>query len=138
MTPGTLLFTGLTLLLLVLPTASHAQTEPDVTLYEVSERVTFSPDDSIPGGHLRHATAPLLGSARLGTPLCPSELVAIPRIGRCTVIATGWDRVSTVTGQGPVHGRFDVVVNAPGDSSRHVPNLPVMSGTFAGTVDLSD
>src|SRR2546430_9623163 len=41
------------------------------------------------------------------------------------------------SGTGPVHGKFDVVINAPGNSSVHVPNLPVISGTFDGTVDLS-
>src|SRR3989442_1680633 len=54
-----------------------------------------------------------------------------------TEIATGTDHVSTRTGTGPVHGKFDVVINAPGNSSAHVPNLPVISGTFDGTVDLS-
>jgi hypothetical protein len=38
---------------------------------------------------------------------------------------------------GPVHGRFDVVIPAPGNSSVHVPNLPVITGTFDGTIDLS-
>jgi hypothetical protein len=55
----------------------------------------------------------------------------------CTVIATGTDSVSTVTGAGPVSGTFDVVINAPGNSSVHVPDLPVISGTFSGDVDLS-
>jgi hypothetical protein len=45
--------------------------------------------------------------------------------------------VSTATGLGPVSGTFDVVINAPGNSSVHVPDLPVISGTFSGTVDLS-
>ena len=34
-------------------------------------------------------------------------------------------------------GTFDVVINAPGNSSVHVPDLPVISGTFSGNVDLS-
>jgi len=55
----------------------------------------------------------------------------------CTVIATGTDSVSTVTGTGPVSGNFDVVINAPGNSSVHVPDLPVISGRFSGTIDLS-
>jgi hypothetical protein len=55
----------------------------------------------------------------------------------CTVIANGTDSVSTVTGLGGVSGTFDVVVNAPGNSSVHVPDLPVISGTFQGDVDLS-
>jgi hypothetical protein len=38
---------------------------------------------------------------------------------------------------GPVNGTFDGVINAPGNSSVHVPDLPVISGTFTGDVDLS-
>src|SRR5438128_2810832 len=109
-----------------------------VTLYEISERVTFDPDPSSPGVVRRNATSPLQGFAELGTPLCPSELlISVPRIKSCTVIATGTDSVSTVIGTGPVSGTFDVVINAPGNSSVHVPDLPVISGTFAGDVDLS-
>jgi hypothetical protein len=40
-------------------------------------------------------------------------------------------------GTGPVSGTFAVVVNAPGNSSVHVPDLPLMTGTFSGTNDLS-
>jgi len=132
------------LTLLVLPTFTRAGDGDDatgptgVTLYEVSERVTFDPDPSAAGVIRRNATSPLQGFAALGTPLCPSQLlVSVPRIESCTVIATGTDSVSTVTGTGPVSGTFDVVVNAPGNSSVHVPDLPVISGTFSGTVDLS-
>ena len=130
--------------LLVLPAASYADDSADslggtgVTLYEISERVTFDPDPSSPGLVRRNATSPLQGFAELGTPLCPSELlISVPRIKSCTIIATGTDSVSTVTGTGPVSGTFDVVINAPGNSSVHVPDLPVISGTFSGDVDLS-
>ena len=109
-----------------------------VTLYEISERVTFDPDPSSAGVIRRNATSPLQGFAEVGTPLCPSSLlISVPRLASCTVIAIGTDRVSTVTGAGPVSGTFDVVVNAPGNSSVHVPDLPVLSGTFTGSVDLS-
>ena len=109
-----------------------------VTLYEISERVTFDPDPSSAGVIRRNATSPLQGFAEVGTPLCPSSLlISVPRLASCTVIAIGTDSVSTVTGAGPVNGTFDVVVNAPGNSSVHVPDLPVVSGTFSGTVDLS-
>jgi hypothetical protein len=144
MTTRALLFVGFTLSLLFLPATGYASEpgeETDVTLYEISERVTFYPDTAPdnPGVLLRDATAPLLGLAKLGTPLCPSQLlVSIQKTGSCTVSAVGGDRVSTVTGQGPVWGMFDVVVKAPGSSSVHVPNLPVMSGTFEGNVDLSN
>jgi hypothetical protein len=138
---------GLVLSLLVLAEASHAgdrEGQADslggtgVTLYEISERVTFDPDPSSPGVIRRNAISPLQGFAEVGTPLCPSELlISVPRIRSCTVIATGTDSVSTVSGVGPVSGTFDVVINAPGNSSVHVPDLPVISGTFSGQVDLS-
>jgi hypothetical protein len=137
MTKRVLILAGLALSLL-LPAAGHAQ--PRVTLYEISERVTFSPgildDNSVV--ILRTATSPLFGSADLGTPLCPSELlIAVPRLKKCTVSGTGTSEVSTVTGIGPVSGTFDVLINAPGNTKVHVPNLPVITGTFDGTADLS-
>ena len=138
---------GLAASLLALPAGSYADSREDqfearggtgVTLYEISERVTFDPDPNRSGVILRNATSPLQGFAELGTPLCPSELlISVPQMKSCTVIATGTDSVSTVTGRGPVGGTFDVVINAPGNSSVHVPDLPVLSGTFGGQVDLS-
>ncbi len=132
---------GLILTLLILSTAGYAADRDEVTgatgvtLYEISERVTF---DQAEGVIHRNATAPLQGFAALGTPLCPAELlISVPRIVSCTVIAAGTDSVSTVSGRGPVSGTFDVVINAPGNSSVHVPDLPVISGTFSGAVDLS-
>ena len=134
-------FAGFAATVLLLAAAAHAGDRDEatgatgVTLYEVSERVTF---DEAEGVVVRNATSPLQGFAALGTPLCPSQLlISVPKIGSCTVIATGTDSVSTQTGLGPVSGTFDVVINAPGNSAVHVPDLPVISGTFSGTVDLS-
>lgn len=111
---------------------------PDVTLYEISERVTFDPDPQNPGIILRTATSPLLGFAVVGTPLCPPDLqIVVPRLNRCAVIADGTSRVSVVTGLGRVSGTFDVVINAPGNDPVHIPDLPVLSGTFEGSVNLS-
>src|SRR3989442_10951672 len=134
---------GLAVSLLVLGGVSRAADRDSlgatgVTLYEIGERVTFDPDPSSAGVIRRNATSPLQGFAEVGTPLCPSDLlISVPRIQSCTIIATGTDTVSTVTGLGPVSGTFDVVINAPGNSSVHVPDLPVISGTFSGNVDLS-
>src|SRR5262252_969681 len=137
MTARVLRCAGITLTLLALAGIGYAA-DTGVTLYEVSERVTFDPDPGAAGVILRNATSPLQGFAELGTPLCPSALlISVPRMKSCTVIATGTDSVSTVTGLGPVSGTFDVVINAPGNSSVHVPDLPVISGTFQGEVDLS-
>src|SRR5213594_4045249 len=141
MTKRGLRFVGFILTLLSLSAAAYAEDRDEatgatgVTLYEISERVTF---DQAQGVIVRNATSPLQGFAALGTPLCPSALlISAPRIKSCTVIATGTDSVSTVLGTGPVSGNFDVVINAPGNSSVHVPDLPVISGTFSGDVDLS-
>jgi len=141
MTKRGLRFVGFILTLLSLSAAAYAEDRDEatgatgVTLYEISERVTF---DQAQGVIVRNATSPLQGFAALGTPLCPSALlISAPRIKSCTVIATGTDSVSTVTGLGPVSGTFDVVINAPGNSSVHVPDLPVINGTFSGKVDLS-
>ncbi len=147
MTKRGLIAAGLTLSLLTVPAAGYSErrgssesreaaTGTEVTLYEVSERVTFDPDDA--GVILRNATSPLLGFAELGTPLCPTMLLAsFPQMTRCSVIALGSDNVSTATGLGGVAGRFDIVINAPGNSTVHVPDLPVISGTFSGQIDLS-
>ena len=137
------IFVGLAVWLLGLPAAAYAEHgaptgETGTTLYEISERVTFDPM-SVDGTFVifRNATSPLLGFAELGTPLCPSRLlITVPKLKRCTISARGTDHVSTRTGTGPVNGKFDVVIHAPGNSSVHVPNLPIISGTFDGTVDL--
>ncbi len=105
------------------------------SLYEVTERVVF---DAPNGVILRSAVASLMGFARLGTPLClTGALVTDQDAGLCTVIGVGQDHVSTATGLGPVSGIFSVVVNAPGNSAVHVPDLPILVGTFQGAIDLS-
>ena len=128
---------GLALCLLVLPTVTHA--EPALlggtgfTLYEVSERVHMDPSTGEPV-----RVSPLLGFAELGTPICPSAVwVTVPKIESCTVIATGTNVVSLATATSHVFGSFDVVLKLPSDSSVHIPNAPVLSGTFVGTIDLT-
>jgi hypothetical protein len=109
----------------------------DATLYEVSETVQF---DSAAGLSvpMRNAIATLMGSANLGTPLCPAAVLALnPTATACDINGQGQDRVSLATGRGPVWGTFAVLINAPGNSDDHVPDLPVLTGTFTGDVDLS-
>jgi hypothetical protein len=85
----------------------------------------------------RNATATLLGFARLGTPLCPVEaLLTDPRAETCTILGIGSDVVPLATGMGLVQGHLSAVVNAPGNSSVHVPDLPLLTATFKGTIDL--
>jgi len=108
-------------------------------LYEVTETVHFGAD----GLHVtRDAIAVLMGFAPLGTPLCPTKaLVTNPTAQTCTVTGTGQDSIAiagaSADGKGPVFGTFSVVINAPGNSSVHVPDLPLLTGTFSGMNDLS-
>src|SRR2546422_10334706 len=84
-------------------------------LYEVTENVNFSPVNGIES---RNATSALLGTVALGTPVCSSgALQANPGTKTCTVLATGSDQISLVTGLGIVSGEYWVVVNAPGNRS---------------------
>jgi hypothetical protein len=108
-------------------------------LYEVTETVHFGADGL---RVTRDAVAVLMGFAPLGTPLCPMKaLITNPAARTCTVTGTGQDSVSvagaSVDGTGPVSGTFAVVVNAPGNSSVHVPDLPLLQGRFSGVNDLS-
>ena len=66
MTARALWFVGFTLTLMICAGTSYA-VETGVTLYEVSERVTFDPDPSTAGIIRRNATSPLQGFAALGT-----------------------------------------------------------------------
>jgi hypothetical protein len=109
----------------------------DATLYEVTETVRFDTAAGL-SVTMRDAIASLMGSARLGTPLCPSAvLLTNPSVKTCEISGQGQDSVSLATGLGPVWGNVAVLINAPGNSDDHVPDLPVLTGTFTGDVDLS-
>ena len=109
----------------------------DATLYEVTETVRFDTAAGL-SVTLRDAIATLMGSAKLGTPLCPAVvLLTNTAVQTCEISGQGQDSVSLATGLGPVWGKFAVLINAPGNSDDHVPDLPVLTGTFAGDVDLS-
>ena len=129
------------------PRGARAQAAGAI-LYEVTESVQFDPVQGLAGPAVckatpqaclsRDAIATLLGFAKLGTPLCPVEaLLTDPRAKTCTILGTGSDMVPLPTGVGLVKGTFAVVINAPGNSSVHVPDLPLLTGTFQGTIDLS-
>jgi hypothetical protein len=105
-------------------------------LYEVTETVHFGANGMTVTS--RDAVAVLMGFAPVGSPLCPvAALVTNPAAKTCTVTGQGRDSVSLATGTGDVWGTFAVVVNAPGNSSVHVPDLPLLTGTFSGKNDLS-
>lgn len=116
--------------LLIGPSVAGAQ---QAILYEVTENMSLAPE----GGFThRLATAALQGWAKVGTPLCPLEvLVTNPRAQTCTITAVGNDDVSAVTGTGTVSGSYAVVVQ--GDNPVDGPEFVVQTGKFTGTMDLS-
>ncbi len=133
-----------TLALMLGPGPALAQDKPkaDTILFEITETVKFTGSGV---STTRDAVAVLLGSAKVGTPLCPAGIplppplppLVNPATQKCTITAIGMDVVPLATGIGPVSGTFSVVVNAPGNSSVHIPDLPIITGTFKGTNDLS-
>ena len=125
------------LALLLLPSSGYAgfptpPTGAEAWLYETAERVTF---DVKRGVTFREAVSPLMGFALVGTPLCPSAMLAnVPGLAHCTVSGVGKSTLDARTGHGPTTGTFDVVVDIPSSPSVHVPNFPVISGTFRGDI----
>lgn len=114
--------------------ASHA-VSPDGVLYELTENMTLDPLPPDPP-LARKALAALQGSARVGTPLCPAEvLITNPRAQTCTVTALGQDDISTATGVGTLAGTWATVVQ--GDNPVDGPEFVMLTGSFTGTIDLS-
>ena len=114
---------------------------PDAVLYEVTEDMYLKDSagnfvqSAIAGGS-RTAVAQLTGWAKVGTPLCPTWVLAInPQLKQCTLNANGADSLSLATGKGTVSGAFAVVVQ--GDNTVDAPEFVIMSGTFNGAADLS-
>lgn len=115
-----------------------------LVLYEVTEDMYLLDKDGKPTGSLanavaRAAVAQLTGYAKLGTPLCPWEvLVVAPGAKGCMVNASGGDNLSLLppdAGKGSIGGTFAVVVQ--GDNKADAPEFVVMTGTFGGSADLS-
>jgi len=112
----------------------------DAKLYEVTENMTL---DNVAMPTLRSATAALQGTAKLGTPLCPVELIqALVDLGLltradkpCTVTAVGTDAIDTETGSGTLtKGTFSVVINL--DNTTDAPEFVVMTGEFGGDLQV--
>jgi hypothetical protein len=121
--------------------AGASQTNTDAALYEVTEDMYLKDaagkfvTSPVLGGR-RVAVARLSGWAKVGTPLCPSWVLAInPLAKRCTVNASGADDLSLSTGQGTLSGTFAVVVQ--GDNMYDAEEFVIMTGTFKGDADLS-
>ena len=131
---STVMWTALSLLFLLLalmvgPTPALAA---DATLYELTENM------KLVGGKVLHrnATSELMGTANLGTPLCPAWVAAVsPGTTRCTINATGSDNISLVTGRGDFSGTYTVVIQ--GDNQTDSPEYVVAKGKFRGKMDFS-
>lgn len=114
-------------------------TAQNAVLYEVTEQMKLKQDD---GKLHRKATASLMGRVKAGSPICPDvfalPLQVLPVLGEvraCAVTAVAQDNISLQTGQGPVSGKFTVVV--PGDNPVDGPELVVLEGSLRGSIDLS-
>jgi len=102
-------------------------------LYEMTENMKLTNGKF----ERRKATSELIGTADVGTPLCPKALVELyaPSATSCTVNATGSDNISLATGLGDFSGTFTTVVQ--GDNNSDSPEFVVMRGTFKGKMDFS-
>ncbi|HEU5304055.1 MAG TPA: hypothetical protein VFU40_05370 [Gemmatimonadales bacterium] len=102
----------------------------NAVLYEVTEQMKVKRNDTV-----RAATSSLMGSISAGTSLCPDWLVAALKVGRCSISATASDTINLSTGQGPVSGRFSILI--PGDNPMDGPELVIAEGSLRGMIDLS-
>ena len=118
--------------------------DPDAVLYEVTEDMYLIARDGNSESYVsdvrkatdRRAVAQLAGTAKIGTPLCPSWVKQIvPGARQCTINAKGADDLSLATGKGILKGSFAVVVQ--GDNKVDAPEFVVMTGCFTGDADLS-
>jgi len=112
----------------------YAAAQPPVptsgaVLYELTENLNMK---ALKGGH-RKATSQLLGTALVGTVLCPTALAQ--GAPACTVNATGSDNISLTTGLGNFGGTLTVV--AQFDNPVDSPELVIGRGHFSGKMDFS-
>jgi hypothetical protein len=120
---------------------------PDAVFYELTEEAVFRPDG------FRDATSALEGKARQGSPLCPRGLqayakrffpkaVAVKTTPRCRVVAIGRSVIDMNDGpqfgSGEISGTFWVVVNSVATNLTDAAELVVMTGSFAGQVQVRD
>ena len=110
-----------------------------IVLYEVTEDMYLldakgKPTSALPQAVRRSAVATLSGFAKVGSPLCPWEVLALtPGATSCTVNASGADDISLATGLGSVSGTFAVVVQD--NNTVDAPEFVVMTGSFGGSMD---
>jgi hypothetical protein len=122
--------------LAVMATASlpAAATAGGARLYEMTENMKITSKGKLAK---RTALSALIGTADVGTPLCPADLVAVyaPGATSCTINALGIDSISLSTGLGPISGWYTVVVQ--GDNNADSPELVITKGSFSGNMDFS-
>lgn len=92
-------------------------------IYETTENARFV-------GHSlvrRISTAAAQGKVGGGSPICPGSAA-------CDITVVATDKISTVTGKGPISGTFAIVVNEPGTVDPA--EVVVLRGTLNGVVDI--
>ncbi len=113
----------------------------DAVLHEVTEEVVFMDDHFMPvdprlkAPAFRMATSAIEGTAAVGSAICP---LPVP----CSIVALGSNQLRLIMdakfGTGPFSGKFALVLNEPGTTSRtHVPAVVFAAGAFAGQMDLA-
>jgi hypothetical protein len=129
------------LLILLVGPGQALGADPGLILYELTEDMYLLSNDGQPVQDLvqavrRSAVAQLTGFAKVGTPLCPWDvLVLTPGAKQCVVNASGADHLSLADGKGTLGGTFAVVIQ---DTNKvDAPEFVVMTGSFAGDADLS-
>jgi hypothetical protein len=110
-----------------IPAASSAQ----ATFYEVTENMRWIAR----GEPRRVARAALVGTAQVGTPLCPTALVrAVSAAAQyCTLNALGEDDINLTTGVGSFDAKLTVVVQ--GDNPVDPPEYVVARLRASGKMD---
>ncbi len=114
-------------------------------IYELTESAKFILRGRRPS---ETSTSEFMGFVDPGTPPCPDALAAPVRVlppdanghpqRKCVVNMTGMDRISLVTGLGPISGRFTVVTaDEINPTQIDAPETVVMQGTFRGQIDFS-
>jgi len=126
----------------------HAFPDRDVVLYELNEQARFTVDRE--GHPHRVATSGLEGKARRGTSLCPEGFMdhaekhfktlkkTVKDASRCTIVAFGNSDLDLGTLQGMIDGQLYVVVNSDKTNLTDAAELVVMTGTFRGTIEVTD
>ena len=111
----------------------------DAVLYEVTENMVLD-DLAVPT--LRTASAALMGTAKLGSPLCPESLVSLLQglglvtgaVSGCSITAFGEDAIDLATGAGTLSGRAAIVMN--GDNHNDGPEHVAMEAEFSAGMQI--